>query len=484
MAQIMSFMNLDKGTDIKGYQAMDLKKDSREEKDPLPGERSFAKALEKVSEKINEREREVPLEKEREILKERTEIKDKDMRPEAKSEGAQKNALPEKVLPIKEETVTPKIKEIQNQIKKILGQWQKAGLKPEAVKKITEKLQKGMKLDEMIKELEHLISLLSQGMASGHRKESEISPNTEKLIKEIKADLAQLKGLAQSVPDQAKSEIKLLMDGSIEPKSDANKEKKSIYQIKVSAEVKELKEREKTSESSQEKFASFRDQKPETAIKARELKAKLQGKSEPLSAKIGKSVEQETTGSPKTALGEGGPRNLNAPFSSGSEVRFGEFDKTLSAMKKNLEKADQAQMGKQILDQIGEKVRGFVGKDSSHITIDLKPEALGKVKIILDMKQGEINGKILVENPEVKELLKDHLVEVRSILEAKGIQLADFEVSSQGGEGFREQMAEDQLQKTIALNRKVGALLSRMDTYTQNMEDYLELSNQAIYLQA
>ena len=199
MAQIMSFMNLEKGLDIKGYQAMDFKKDSREEKDPLSGERSFAKALEQVSEKINEREKEVVVEKDREPLKERLESKEKEMKPDIKGEGAKKDVQPEKIIGLKEAIAAPDIKKIQDQVKKILGQWKKAGIKPEEVKKLSEKLQKGMKLDEMIKELERLIKLLTLGAVSAENKSMGAGQDRDNLVKEIKTDLAQLKNLSQGL---------------------------------------------------------------------------------------------------------------------------------------------------------------------------------------------------------------------------------------------------------------------------------------------
>jgi flagellar hook-length control protein FliK len=138
------------------------------------------------------------------------------------------------------------------------------------------------------------------------------------------------------------------------------------------------------------------------------------------------------------------------------------------------ENLSRAQLGKQILNQLGEKVQGFIGKNSSHITVELKPEALGKVKIILDMKNDVMKGRVIVENGQVKQAVEDNLQQIKSILQESGVKLSSLEVATQGGKSNREQQQEYRLQETVAKNRKVNSILSDIKTYNEIQENRVE----------
>lgn len=87
-------------------------------------------------------------------------------------------------------------------------------------------------------------------------------------------------------------------------------------------------------------------------------------------------------------------------------------------------------------DQIVKKA-SFVLKDSNQgeIKLILKPEALGQVKIHLDMNENHLVGKIIVENNRVGQIFENNLNNLTKAFEEAGISSSSIEVSVGNGNG-------------------------------------------------
>lgn len=171
--------------------------------------------------------------------------------------------------------------------------------------------------------------------------------------------------------------------------------------------------------------------------------------------------------------------NQKADFSK-QEIRFEDIQKTDSVSK--------AELGKQILNQIGEKVSGFVGKNFSHLTVELKPETLGTVKIVLDLKQDNIKGTIIVDNPQVKEILKENMDQVKAILQDSGVNLTQLNIATKGeqsGQSFQQQEKQDKYYEMVAQNQKLFSVMNdSTKSYEKTVEDNPFMQISTLYLKA
>jgi flagellar hook-length control protein FliK len=78
----------------------------------------------------------------------------------------------------------------------------------------------------------------------------------------------------------------------------------------------------------------------------------------------------------------------------------------------------------------------FVLKDNKEgeIKLILKPEALGKVRINLNLNENHIVGKIIVENNSVRQVFMNNLSDLTKALEDSGFSSASLDVSVGGGQ--------------------------------------------------
>ncbi|MBN2655451.1 MAG: flagellar hook-length control protein FliK [Spirochaetales bacterium] len=79
----------------------------------------------------------------------------------------------------------------------------------------------------------------------------------------------------------------------------------------------------------------------------------------------------------------------------------------------------------------------FILKDSNQgeIRLILKPEALGQVKIHLDMNENNLVGKIIVENHRVGQIFENNLSNLSKAFEEAGISSSSIEVTVGDGNG-------------------------------------------------
>ena len=118
----------------------------------------------------------------------------------------------------------------------------------------------------------------------------------------------------------------------------------------------------------------------------------------------------------------------------------------------------------------------FIMKDNNQgeIKLILKPEALGKVRIQLNLQENNIVGKIFVENNSVKQVFLNNLPELAKALEDSGFQTTSLEVSVGGGETGRQNQHHNEspvffhreaadLEEQIPVIFESGTSLSQID---------------------
>jgi flagellar hook-length control protein FliK len=63
----------------------------------------------------------------------------------------------------------------------------------------------------------------------------------------------------------------------------------------------------------------------------------------------------------------------------------------------------------------------------------LVPEGLGKVTVQVALIDQAVSARIVVSNPEVREILQHHMVDLKSALSQAGLQIDQLQVQVQGG---------------------------------------------------
>lgn len=83
------------------------------------------------------------------------------------------------------------------------------------------------------------------------------------------------------------------------------------------------------------------------------------------------------------------------------------------------------------------RAAGIILRDggSGEIRLVLKPESLGSVRVRLNLSDNVIDGKIFVDNPEVKQVLEGSIDSLTRALSADGFQTASLQVSVSGNGG-------------------------------------------------
>ena len=88
---------------------------------------------------------------------------------------------------------------------------------------------------------------------------------------------------------------------------------------------------------------------------------------------------------------------------------------------------------------------GIILRDGGEgeIRLVLKPEHLGSVRIRLHLGESSLEGRIVVDNSNVKELLDANLEQLKSALRQEGFASANIDVTVSGGGGERRELEPD-----------------------------------------
>jgi len=130
--------------------------------------------------------------------------------------------------------------------------------------------------------------------------------------------------------------------------------------------------------------------------------------------------EQEA---PDAAFGISNP-NIQASFA------ILEPDKTIEALPEQIAPYKAVPVSpEEIISQIVEKASVFVKPEKSEMTIELKPESLGKLSLKIAAENGVITAKFVAESYQVKQVLESNMELLKDALEKQGMNLEGFSVS-------------------------------------------------------
>jgi len=108
--------------------------------------------------------------------------------------------------------------------------------------------------------------------------------------------------------------------------------------------------------------------------------------------------------------------------------------------------AGKSIMSKSQINIIVTKLAGQIKSGASSLEINLQPESLGKIKLMLQMNEGCLSVQIIAQTEETRNLLNSSLQNIKDSLNQQGINLNDMSVNlanqeqqgSQTGSGYRE----------------------------------------------
>lgn len=466
MADLIKLFDFKPGNDLKSefkLAAFDKPVQKEKESQPKDSNSPFAKALETVSNAISNKEN-----------------------PKEMSESKQvQNA--EKLDKAEKET-----KEILNSVSSYLKQLKENPAYKKTIEKFEKIVSRPVSLDELMKSLNQLVQLLMNvnqlnqkiGMTKPEQSAHEIS-----LMKGLKNGLNQLKDLMKDDLINVKQILASMQNGNLSIASlESGSKEKRIFDIRIEKGVQKNSEKNKETGKKETISNEAALKTPGEALKAKEVKEKLE--SQPLQNEIKDKNTPKKESGEKLVKSKDQEMNLGKKESDFQNVMIQKIDAADKNFKvensRNIDRAQRAEIGKQIIDQIGEKVTGIIGKNYSQITLQLKPEELGNVKIVLEMKNDTIKGRIIVDNNEVKDIVQENINQIKSILQDSGVKLGELEVSTNSqGQSFEQQNKEDQFQKMVMQNQKVFSFLSQFQTYERGFEEsYPVLDDNRIFLKA
>ncbi len=81
-----------------------------------------------------------------------------------------------------------------------------------------------------------------------------------------------------------------------------------------------------------------------------------------------------------------------------------------------------------ILKQVVEQTKVFIGQDKTEMVIHLKPDHLGKLELKVITEQGIVAAKFIAENQQVKEIIETNMQSLKDSLEKQGINIEGVSV--------------------------------------------------------
>lgn len=143
-------------------------------------------------------------------------------------------------------------------------------------------------------------------------------------------------------------------------------------------------------------------------------------------------------------------RDMQDTLSSkdGNTASFGfQFGKAANAHDKTDHTAPLPHQNALFEEQLQSLVRNarVVVQDAKNGSFQMRlyPETLGRVNVHLGLEQGTITGRFLVETAEARQVLIEHLADIRDRLAESGISVGDFQVNVRGDERHARQSERD-----------------------------------------
>lgn len=90
-----------------------------------------------------------------------------------------------------------------------------------------------------------------------------------------------------------------------------------------------------------------------------------------------------------------------------------------------------------LVDLTGRQMLRQIGKGGGTIRLQLDPPELGKMHLTIHVDKDVVRAEALVETVQVRQVLIEHVAQLRQVLEDKGLHLEQFEVFQQMSQGER-----------------------------------------------
>jgi len=92
-----------------------------------------------------------------------------------------------------------------------------------------------------------------------------------------------------------------------------------------------------------------------------------------------------------------------------------------------------------VLAQIGRGLAAALKREGGTVTLRLKPETLGELKIKIELSQGRVSAVFRADNDSARQLLESSLDALKSSLEAKGLRVDRLFVEPPDESGHKQQ---------------------------------------------
>lgn len=122
----------------------------------------------------------------------------------------------------------------------------------------------------------------------------------------------------------------------------------------------------------------------------------------------------------------------------------------------------------EIINQVVDKMKIMLSSKKSEISIQLKPESLGRLKLRLTVTDGVLDGRIIVQNSQTKNLILSNIERLQESLEQQGIPVNKFNVNVGGDSQYRQQ-------QFFQDNRQTFRGRPELNPYQQNEDDEPEI---------
>jgi len=135
----------------------------------------------------------------------------------------------------------------------------------------------------------------------------------------------------------------------------------------------------------------------------------------------------------------------------------------------------------QIINQIVDNIKANVKEGLSTVSMQLNPEHLGKLNLLLTSKEGTLTANFIVENQQVKESIEVNLAQLKDSLEKQGIDVDNIEVTVANNGYFDQRESEARQEGNKGKNkRRIIGLDEVKEEELENSSIENELSSQNI----
>lgn len=188
------------------------------------------------------------------------------------------------------------------------------------------------------------------------------------------------------------------------------------------------------------------------------LNVEVQGLNKKVSSE---NLEENSDGDSKNSFNE----SLTANVSNASEI-----NKTSKNEFQPINKAEQPIEAKEVIKQIVQSVKLNVSDLKNEIKLDLKPEALGKLAMTIEVIKGEVTAKIMVDNYRTKEIIEANLSQLKEGSKESNLEIKTVEVYVGNNSDFDKHNSEsfntNQPNKRIKIKPQNSKIANNYDEQT------------------